>query len=482
MVTFIIINVNNTITNDIIIIGGRADKQATLNGLVSSMAFSASMNKISPKLSAADIDRLTVRFDLHGQGRCSVSRFLKMIQDSNPWRQAEKALALQEEANEEAMILRRQIQEGVSNPANNIPEEVISMAEYLGIRVISENHLLWIAADALKAPLPMSWTVQKDKQGRTFFFNHITNQSRWDHPLDPHFRKLRDKYRQSAQDIEERTKRYPVPNSAISFGGVGASLNPPPMNIVLQNQTRPKLNEYAPNINNSISQGNGSSSRVSIRDDRSNRVQLPTTDKKNYSQLSQNESKPVWRDRNPSSSDLRQLYNAQSSEVPYNRPSSAPNYITESVRRQDGETALDPFDSQKKYSAETIYKAPYAGRSADRPQSSNGIKRNTAQPPVQNPSIQNHGQIGIGTKKRAQSAGVKRPNPVERVINIGREVLGLSNKPDNRNAQLADMFDDNIIGRLDSIIIAKSDQSKSQAKTVKGGGKGGIVIINEKRK
>jgi hypothetical protein len=33
-----------------------------------------------------------------------------MIQDSNPWRQAEKALALQEEANEEAIILRRQIQ------------------------------------------------------------------------------------------------------------------------------------------------------------------------------------------------------------------------------------------------------------------------------------------------------------------------------------------------------------------------------------
>jgi len=436
--------------------------------------------KVSPKLTSGDIDRLTARFDLHGQGRCSVSRFLKMIQDSNPWRQAEKALALQEEANEEAVILRRQIQEGLNNPDNNIPEELISMAEYLGIRVISENHLLWIAADALKAPLPMSWTVQKDKQGRTFFFNHITNQSRWDHPLDPHFRKLRDKYRQSAQDIEERTKRYPVPNSAISFGGIGASLNPPPMNIVLQNQTRPKLNEYAPNLNNSLSQGNTSNNRAST-----NRVQLPITDKKNYSQLSQNESKPIWRDRNPSSSDLRQLYNVQQSEVPYNRPSSAPNYITDSVRRQEGDTAQDPFDSQKKYTAEAIYKAPYNGRAGDRPQSSSGIKRNPV--PMQNPPIQNQGQInGAGTKKRAQSAGVKRPNPVERVVNIGREVLGLNNnnvysKPENRNAQLADMFDDNIIGRLDSIIIARNEQSKSQAKAaVKG--KGGIVLINEKRK
>ena len=461
--------------------GGRADKQAALNGLVSSVAFTATLVKVSPKLTAVDIDRLTARFDLHGQGRCSVSRFLKMIQDSNPWRQAEKALALQEEANEEAVILRRQIQEGLNNPDNNIPEELISMAEYLGIRVISENHLLWIAADALKAPLPMSWTVQKDKQGRTFFFNHITNQSRWDHPLDPHFRKLRDKYRQSAQDIEDRTKRYPVPNSAISFGGIGASLNPPPMNIVLQNQTRPKLNEYAPNLNSTLSQGNTSTNRLST-----NRVQLPITDKKSYSQISQNESKPIWRDRNPSTSDLRQLYNVQHSEIPYNRPSSAPNYITDSVKRQEGETAPDPFDLQKKYTAEAIYKAPYNSRAGDRPQSSSGIKRNPV--PMQNPvPIQSQGQIiGAGTKKRAQSAGVKRPNPVERVVNIGREVLGLNNnnvysKPENRNAQLADMFDDNIIGRLDSIIIARNEQSKSQAKALTKG-KGGIVLINEKRK
>jgi len=461
--------------------GGRADRQATLNGLVSSTAFSSSLNKISPRLTSVDVDRLTVRFDLHGQGRCSVSRFLKMIQDSNPWRQAEKALALQEEATEEAMILRRQIQEGSVNPSNNIPEELISMAEYLGIRVISENHLLWIAADALKAPLPMSWTVQKDKQGRTFFFNHITNQSRWDHPLDPHFRKLRDKYRQSAQDIEE-SKRYAVPNSQISFGGIGASLNPPPMNIVLQNQTRPKVNDYAHNANNAIPQGSTiTGPRVTIRDDRGKPpLQLPASDKKNYSQ---NESKPIWRDRNPSSSDLRQLYNAQVAGGPYNRPNSAPNYINESVRRQEGENPLgDSFESQKKHTADAIYKAPYSNKPVDRPQSSSGIKRNPM--PMQAPVAQMQVQNGV-TRKRAQSAGIKRPNPVERVINIGREVLGLNNnsniyvKPENRNAQLADMFDDNIIGRLDSIIIAKNE--KSQTKQGQQSKKGGIVLIGAKK-
>ncbi|KAJ1428392.1 hypothetical protein B484DRAFT_312396, partial [Ochromonadaceae sp. CCMP2298] len=69
-------------------------------------------------------------------------------------------------------------------------EELISMCGYLGIRVLSEPGLLWIAADALKAPLPVSWTAQKDSGGCTYFYNHLSNQSKLEHPLDPHFRKL----------------------------------------------------------------------------------------------------------------------------------------------------------------------------------------------------------------------------------------------------------------------------------------------------
>lgn len=83
-----------------------------------------------------------------------------------------------------------------------LPEELINICEYLGIRVLSEQNMLWIAADALKAPLPVSWTAQKDSGGRTYFHNHLTNQSRWEHPLDPHFRKLRDKYRQSNAGLD----------------------------------------------------------------------------------------------------------------------------------------------------------------------------------------------------------------------------------------------------------------------------------------
>lgn len=120
----------------------------------------------------------------------------------------QQVLAYQDEALEEGDYLRQQLHSLRNNPNPNnpsnaspsnlpqLPEELISMCEYLGIRVLSEPNMVWIAADALKAPLPVSWTAQKDSSGRTYFYNHLNNQTKLEHPLDPHFRKLRDKYRQ----------------------------------------------------------------------------------------------------------------------------------------------------------------------------------------------------------------------------------------------------------------------------------------------
>ena len=176
---------------------------------------------------------------MHGTDMCSVTRFIRMIQTSEAWRHAERVLSYQEEAAEEAEYLRQQLRlrksmisqgQGQGQVAQSqtsgsrsedgaspipieladlpdLPDELINICEYLGIRVLSEQNMLWIAADALKAPLPVSWTAQKDENGRTFFFNHLTNQSKWEHPLDPHFRKLRDKYRQSNAGLESTLGR-----------------------------------------------------------------------------------------------------------------------------------------------------------------------------------------------------------------------------------------------------------------------------------
>ena len=121
--------------------------QAAKTGLVSREAFLAGIQMLRLRANSSEIERLVTRFDANGNGLCSVTRFLQMAQSSQAWQAAEKTLAMQEEAQDEAASLRRQIREtGIAS----LTEEVIAMAEYLGICVISEQHILWIAIDALK--------------------------------------------------------------------------------------------------------------------------------------------------------------------------------------------------------------------------------------------------------------------------------------------------------------------------------------------
>jgi Ca2+-binding EF-hand superfamily protein len=169
-------------------------------GVVSTSSFISALGALELHLSISEVDRLIARFDVSGNGGCNVERFINMVSSGEAWRRATSKLASSQQAKWEAGQLRQELRTSSSRRAAlhnaGITEEVISMAEYLGIRVLSEQNLLWIAADAFKAPLPVSWSSQKDSTGRTFFYNHLTNESSWDHPLDPHFRQLIDGYRQ----------------------------------------------------------------------------------------------------------------------------------------------------------------------------------------------------------------------------------------------------------------------------------------------
>ena len=184
-------------------------------GLVSVHAFTTALRCLGLKdLTPPEINRLVTRFDLHGQGStCSAVRFVRMVESGDAWQQAEAALAHQEVAAEEAALLRLQLKKQVYQPGTALNEEMIATAEYLGIKVISERHLLWIVRDALNAPLPSQWVVLKDSKGKSFYYNRTSNQSRWDHPLDPHFRKLRDQHRLQYQQQVQYGQIY-------SAGGV----------------------------------------------------------------------------------------------------------------------------------------------------------------------------------------------------------------------------------------------------------------------
>jgi len=62
--------------------------------------------------------------------------------------------------------------------------ELIAYARYLGIDAITDGDLMWIAEEALNAPLPAEWTEHHDNAERVFYYNVHTHLSSWTHPLE----------------------------------------------------------------------------------------------------------------------------------------------------------------------------------------------------------------------------------------------------------------------------------------------------------
>ena len=75
---------------------------------------------------------------------------------------------------------------------------VVEYAVYLGIDVRAEGHLLWIAEEGLRAPLPPGYSEHVDADGTPFFCNATTQESSWEHPLDQHYRDLIAQHRAAA--------------------------------------------------------------------------------------------------------------------------------------------------------------------------------------------------------------------------------------------------------------------------------------------
>lgn len=66
--------------------------------------------------------------------------------------------------------------------------ELIAYARYLGIDPVADHDLLWIAVEALEAPLPSEWTEHFDHNDRVFYYNATVRVSSWTHPLEHMYR------------------------------------------------------------------------------------------------------------------------------------------------------------------------------------------------------------------------------------------------------------------------------------------------------
>ncbi|CAE7824733.1 CEP164 [Symbiodinium sp. CCMP2592] len=66
--------------------------------------------------------------------------------------------------------------------------ELIEYSRHLGMDPIADSDLLWIAVEALKAPLPFDWTVHFDASGKAFYYHAATGATSWTHPMEYLFR------------------------------------------------------------------------------------------------------------------------------------------------------------------------------------------------------------------------------------------------------------------------------------------------------
>ena len=73
-------------------------------------------------------------------------------------------------------------------------DEILEYAKWLGMDVVEDADLLYIAKEGLKAPLPDNWKPCKTADTEEiYYFNFGSGESTWDHPCD----KVRLVYKQS---------------------------------------------------------------------------------------------------------------------------------------------------------------------------------------------------------------------------------------------------------------------------------------------
>lgn len=107
-------------------------------------------------------------------------------------------------------------------------EELKEYAEWIGIDAEKEPHLMWIAREGLRTPLPEEWRACRTSDGEVYYFNFLTGDSVWDHPMDDVFKKRVEEERargisnggKSGDRRAAKAKSKP-PSSASGPGGRG---------------------------------------------------------------------------------------------------------------------------------------------------------------------------------------------------------------------------------------------------------------------
>ncbi|XP_023226032.1 interaptin-like isoform X2 [Centruroides sculpturatus] len=88
------------------------------------------------------------------------------------------------------MAVQKILKEVTETVTDISDEDVTIYAQQLGIDVLNEKHLFWIARKGLETPLPKPWCPVEDEKGRIYYYNYETDNSSWEHPADSYFREI----------------------------------------------------------------------------------------------------------------------------------------------------------------------------------------------------------------------------------------------------------------------------------------------------
>jgi hypothetical protein len=89
-------------------------------------------------------------------------------------------------------------------------DEVVEYAKWLGMDMVEDKDLMWIAREGLKAPLPENWKPCKTTDtDEIYYFNFSTGDSTWDHPCDEYYRSVyeEEKKKRNSEPRDEAKKK-----------------------------------------------------------------------------------------------------------------------------------------------------------------------------------------------------------------------------------------------------------------------------------
>jgi len=80
----------------------------------------------------------------------------------------------------------------VQHTHTHVNSPSLSCHRYLGMDPVQDKDLMFIAEEGCTASVPEGWEEHVDGEGHDFYHNPSTGQSIYEHPMDVHFRNVRE--------------------------------------------------------------------------------------------------------------------------------------------------------------------------------------------------------------------------------------------------------------------------------------------------